>query len=40
MCLDTDRIMRGGKMNPYPPLYDEGLLGGDHAQSTITLTIR
>jgi|SaaInlV_120m_DNA_3_1039746.scaffolds.fasta_scaffold03161_15 hypothetical protein len=38
--LDSGRIMRGEKMNPYPPLYDESLLGGAHAQSTISLTTR
>ena len=40
LCLDSDRIMRGEKMNPYPPLHYGSLLGGDHAQSTITLTVR
>ena len=39
-CLDSDRIMRGEKMYPYPPLHYGSLYGGDHAQSTITLTIR
>ena len=39
-CLDSDRIMRGEKMKPYPPYIMVHCLEEDHAQSTITLSVR
>ena len=39
-CLDSDRIMRGEQMKPYPHLYHVQRMRANDAQFTITLTIR